>query len=29
MSLQIYYTPRSEETLVSIHNFISEKFDTS
>jgi len=26
MSLQIFYTPRSKETLESVYNFINEKF---
>jgi len=29
MSLQIFYTPRSKETLVSVYNFISNKFGVS
>jgi plasmid stabilization system protein ParE len=26
MSLQIFYTPRSKETLASVYNFIQNKF---
>lgn len=26
MSLQVFYTPRSKETLTSVHDFIHDKF---
>jgi plasmid stabilization system protein ParE len=29
MSLDIYYTPRSKETLESVYNFIESQFGTS
>ncbi|HTE00669.1 MAG TPA: type II toxin-antitoxin system RelE/ParE family toxin [Mucilaginibacter sp.] len=28
MSLQVFYTPRSKETLESVYNFINDKFGT-
>ena len=29
MSLQVFYTPRSKETLASVYNFIQNKFGTN